>query len=77
MGIRERHTHSSSKSNGADAPAAKKVNFESLDFEEVENTVYRADHATSGSLDSLIFSSAKWGMCFAIGEFVSGSQTGH
>lgn len=66
MGSREKHTQAGNMSNGAAIPAPK-VNFESLDFEEVENTVYRADHATSGSLDSLIYSSAKWGMCFAIG----------
>ncbi|MEW5313527.1 MAG: hypothetical protein WDW38_005088 [Sanguina aurantia] len=66
MGSREKHTQAGNMPNGAAVPAPK-VNFESLDFEEVENTVYRADHATSGSLDSLIYSSAKWGMCFAIG----------
>lgn len=67
MGSREKNPQGRNMSNGAAVPAPK-VNFESLDFEEVENTVYRADHATSGSLDSLIYSSAKWGMCFAIGE---------
>mmetsp|Transcript_23545 Transcript_23545/g.51672 ORF Transcript_23545/g.51672 Transcript_23545/m.51672 type:complete len:861 (+) Transcript_23545:337-2919(+) len=45
----------------------KAARYESLDYEEVENTVYRADKAAGTTLDSLSYSSLKWIICFLIG----------
>ncbi|GLC67770.1 hypothetical protein PLESTF_000605500 [Pleodorina starrii] len=41
--------------------------YESLDYEEYDDTVYRADQAASSSLDSLLYSANKYLVCFAIG----------
>ena len=42
--------------------------YESLDYEEVENTVYRADQASTTTLGSITYASAKWMVCFLIGK---------
>lgn len=44
-----------------------KKKFESLDYEVVENTVYRADQASQTHLDHISTSAAKWTMCFLLG----------
>ncbi len=41
--------------------------YESLDYEECENTVYRSDHAASASLDTLLNAGSKWLVSFLIG----------
>ena len=41
--------------------------FESLDYEEFENTVWRADMAARTTMSSILYSSMKWGICLAIG----------
>ncbi len=41
--------------------------YESLDYEEYDDTVFRADQAASSSLDALLFSANKYLVCFAIG----------
>ncbi|KAG2496165.1 hypothetical protein HYH03_005767 [Edaphochlamys debaryana] len=41
--------------------------YESLDYEEYDDTVYRADQAASSSVDSLLYSANKYLVCFAIG----------
>lgn len=41
--------------------------FESLNYEEVENTVYRADKASSTSLDGIAFVTGRWLICLLIG----------
>ncbi|GIL91065.1 hypothetical protein Vretimale_9495 [Volvox reticuliferus] len=41
--------------------------YESLDYEEYDDTVFRADQAASSSLDSLLVSANKYLVCFAIG----------
>ena len=48
--------------------SAAPSNFESLDYEEVENTVYRADQAAASSMDSVAYASLKWTICLLIGE---------
>ncbi len=52
---------------GAGAGRQPKPRYESLDYEEIENTVYRSDKASSSSLDSLLAASSKWLVCFVIG----------
>lgn len=57
-------------SGGAAGDPAARVgkSFESLDYEEYDDTVYRADQAASSSLDSLLYSANKYLVCFAVGE---------
>lgn len=57
-----------SSSGGIDLASSKR--FEGLDYEEVENTVYRADQASSTALDSLSYSFGKWIVCLLIGRIV-------
>jgi hypothetical protein len=47
---------------------AQRSQFESLDYEVVENTVYRAEYAGTTHLDHIWRSGAKWSMCFFLGE---------
>ncbi|KAG2444895.1 hypothetical protein HXX76_001631 [Chlamydomonas incerta] len=56
-------------SGGAAPDPAAEVgkSYESLDYEEYDDTVYRADQAASSSLDSLLYSANKYLVCFAIG----------
>ncbi|PNW88649.1 hypothetical protein CHLRE_01g038700v5 [Chlamydomonas reinhardtii] len=56
-------------SGGAAGDPAARVgkSFESLDYEEYDDTVYRADQAASSSLDSLLYSANKYLVCFAVG----------
>ncbi len=42
--------------------------YESLDYEEADNTVYRSSHAASTPWDSVRDTSLKWSICFLIGE---------
>uniref|UniRef100_A0A383VWF9 Chloride channel protein n=1 Tax=Tetradesmus obliquus TaxID=3088 RepID=A0A383VWF9_TETOB len=49
------------------AAAGRAPNFESLDYELVENTVYRTDTAARTHFDHIFKSGAKWTMCFALG----------
>lgn len=54
----------------AAAAADGKHSFESLDYEDAENMVYRADQAARTAWNSIAYMSLKWGICFLIGEAV-------
>lgn len=47
---------------------AKQSKYESLDFELIENTVYRTDAAARTHLDHIMEGGVKWSICFALGE---------
>lgn len=47
--------------------ADQEVNYESLDYEVVENTVYRASQAAQTHVDTIANSAAKWSVCFFLG----------
>jgi hypothetical protein len=49
-------------------PAPESHKFDSLDYEVVENTVYRANQANSSHLETVATGAAKWTMCFFMGE---------
>eukprot|EP00798_Chlamydomonas_sp_ICE-L_P013668 gene13668-19556_t len=49
----------------------KPVNFKSLDYEQVENMVYRADQAASTTVDSIYYSTHKWVICLLIGALTA------
>jgi hypothetical protein len=42
--------------------------FESLDYEECDNTVYRSDRAASATMDTVFTAGSKWAVCFLIGR---------
>lgn len=46
----------------------KQSKFDSLDYEVVENTVYRTDAAARTHLDHIMESGVKWTICFALGK---------
>lgn len=46
----------------------KQSKFNSLDYELVENTVYRTDAAGRTHLDHIMEGGVKWTICFALGE---------
>jgi hypothetical protein len=46
----------------------KQSKFDSLDYEVVENTVYRTDAAGRTHLDHIMESGAKWTICFTLGK---------
>ena len=54
------------------ANSAKQSKYESLDFELIENTVYRTDAAARTHLDHIMEGGVKWSICFALGEAVHG-----
>eukprot|EP00878_Enallax_costatus_P018981 GHUV01020009.1.p1 GENE.GHUV01020009.1~~GHUV01020009.1.p1 ORF type:complete len:213 (+),score=68.35 GHUV01020009.1:872-1510(+) len=54
-------------SAAASTTSSSKPNFESLDYELVENTVYRTDTASQTHLDHIFKSGVKWTLCFALG----------
>lgn len=55
------------RSQAAQDPRRSAGRYESLDYEESENTVYRADQAAGSSVDGLLYSMNKYLICFAIG----------
>lgn len=46
----------------------KHSKYDSLDYELIENTVYRTDAASRTHLDHIIEGAAKWTICLALGE---------
>jgi hypothetical protein len=48
----------------------KQSTFDSLDYEVVENTVYRTDAAARTHLDHIMESGVKWTICFALGKLL-------
>jgi coproporphyrinogen III oxidase-like Fe-S oxidoreductase len=50
------------------ANSAKQSKYESLDFELIENTVYRTDAAARTHLDHIMEGGVKWSICFALGK---------
>ncbi|GBF93681.1 hypothetical protein Rsub_06784 [Raphidocelis subcapitata] len=52
---------------GAALRRAQRSKYESLDYEVVENTVYRAETAARSHLDRIQRSAAKWSMCALLG----------
>lgn len=51
------------------AAAAGQYSYESLDYEVVDNVVYRADEASCTHFDVIVRGGVKWLMCFLIGGF--------
>lgn len=49
------------------AAAAGQYSYESLDYEVVDNVVYRADEASCTHFDVIVRGGVKWLMCFLIG----------
>ncbi|KAI8468319.1 MAG: chloride channel [Monoraphidium minutum] len=52
---------------------AQRSRYESLDYEVVENAVYRAEHAGTTHLDRIWRAGAKWSMCFLLGLATAGA----
>jgi hypothetical protein len=52
------------------APAAS-PQFESLDYEVCDNTVYKADEALKGPADPLVYRAIKYSLCGLIGVTIA------
>jgi hypothetical protein len=55
------------------AAAAGQYSYESLDYEVVDNVVYRADEASCTHFDVIARGGVKWLLCFLVGGWLTAS----
>jgi len=56
------------ESDEAEGVSRQQSGYDSLDYELIENTVYRTDAAGRTHLDHILEGAAKWTICFALGK---------